>query len=126
MPALPAIGFFIIAAALIYVIILAFSLLTAPLFVRFRDLSMIWDVMTSLLFYATPIFYSLQMMPDYIQRILLINPMAFIIHFTKEALINNHYPEVWQTSLFLMIIAAAFGIGVFSYRKLIPKIAEEI
>lgn len=126
MPEIPAIGFFVVASLLIYIIILSFSLLTAPLFVKFRDLSMIWDVMTSLLFYATPIFYSLQMMPEYIQRVLLINPMAFIIHFTKEVLTNNHYPEAWQMTMFLVIVAAGFGLSILAYRKFIQNVAEEI
>jgi lipopolysaccharide transport system permease protein len=87
---------------------------------------MIWEVLITLLFYATPIIYPLQMMPEYIQRVLLLNPMAFIIHFTKEGLINNHFADIWKTSIFVATVAVAFLFSIWSYRKLIPKIAEEI
>jgi lipopolysaccharide transport system permease protein len=126
MPHLPAIGLFVIFSLFTYVIILSFALLTAPLYVKFRDLSMIWEVLITLLFYATPIIYPLQMMPEYIQRVLLLNPMAFIIHFTKEGLINNHFADIWKTSIFVATVAVAFLFSIWSYRKLIPKIAEEI
>jgi len=126
MPSLEALLLFVIFSLFTYIIILAFALLTAPLYVKFRDLSMIWEVLITLLFYATPIVYSLQMMPANIQKIMLLNPMAFIIHFTKEGLINNHFADFWKTVTFVITVIVAFGLGVFSYSKLSPRIAEEI
>ena len=125
-PSLPSIIIFLAFSVAIYILILSFSLLTAPLYVRFRDLSLIWEVITQILFYATPVFYSLQMMPDYIQRILLISPIAYIIHFTKEALINDHYASPAPTGLFLAPVLGALFLSVFAYRRLIPDVAEEI
>ena len=109
-----------------YIIVLGFALLTAPLYVKFRDLSMIWEVLTTLLFYGTPIVYSLQMMPAKIQKIMLLNPMAFIVHFTKEGLINNHFADPWKTFTFVLTVLLAFGLGIFTYNKLAPSIAEDI
>lgn len=126
MPSLAAIGLFLMFIVFTYVLVLAFALLTAPLYVKFRDLSMIWEVITSILFYASPIVYSLQMMPDNMQKIMLLNPMAFVIHFSKEGLINNHFADPWKTFIFILTIMAAFGLGLFSYNKLAPRIAEDI
>ncbi len=126
MPSFEAIVLFVVFSIFTYILILAFSLLAAPIFVKFRDLSMIWDVVVTMLFYATPIIYSLQMMPANVQKIMLLNPMAFIIHFTKEGLINNHFADLWKTAIFVITVSVAFFVGVFSYQKLAPKIAEEI
>ena len=126
LPTPEAIVMFVFSSLLVYLIIISFSLLTAPLYVRFRDLTLIWEVLLQMLFYATPVFYALQMMPEYIQRILLLNPMAFIIHFTKESLINNHFPELWQEATFVALLAGIFLFSIFSYRKLAPRVAEEI
>jgi ABC-type polysaccharide/polyol phosphate export permease len=117
---------FVVFSVFTYVIVLAFSLLTAPLYVKFRDLSLIWEVLITMLFYGTPIVYSLQMMPANYQKIILLNPMAFIIHFTKEGLINNHFADPWKTTVFLLTVAAAFSLGMFSYNKLAPSVAEEL
>lgn len=126
LPGLASIGMFILFSFFVYLIVLGFSLLTAPLYVRFRDLAMIWQVIIRVFFYATPIIYPLQVMPEYIQRVLLVNPVAFIIHFNKEALINNHFPDLWQGAVFIILMILFFFISVFSYRKLIPKIAEDM
>jgi len=126
MPTLPAILLFLLFSVLIYAIVLAFALLTAPLFVRFRDLSMIWEVLLQILFYATPVFYSLQQMPAWVQQLLLINPMAFIIHFSKEALINAHFADPWKSAVFFLTVATFFVLGIFSYDKLAPRVAEEM
>lgn len=126
LPSFQAILLFIVFCLFTYVLVLAFALLTAPLYVKFRDLSMIWEVLTSLLFYATPIVYSLQMMPAKIQKIMLLNPMAFIVHFTKEGLINNHFADFWKTMIFLTTVILFFALGLFSYNKLAPKVAEKV
>lgn len=126
MPSFEAVLLFLMFLIFTYIIIVGFSLLTAPMYVKFRDLSMIWEVVTSILFYASPIVYSLQMMPDRMQKIMLLNPMAFIIHFSKEGLINNHFADPWKTFIFVITVLAFFGLGIFSYNKLAPRIAEEI
>jgi len=126
LPSLGAIVMFFCSSLLIYLIVISFAFFTAPLYVKFRDLSMIWEVLLQILFYATPVFYSLQMMPEYIQRVLLFNPMAFIIHFTKESLINNHFPDLWQGVFFVAIIIVAFFLSLLSYRKFAPCVAEDI
>ncbi|PIR73439.1 MAG: hypothetical protein COU40_02500 [Candidatus Moranbacteria bacterium CG10_big_fil_rev_8_21_14_0_10_35_21] len=126
MPSLGAIIMFMLFSILTYILILSFSLFTAPLYVKFRDLSLIWEVAIAALFYATPIIYPLQMLPLYIQRVLLLNPMAFIIHFTKESLITNHFADFWQNIIFIAIILIAFGLSIPSYRKFSPNLAEEI
>jgi ABC-type polysaccharide/polyol phosphate export permease len=126
LPSFASVLLFILFSILIYILVIIFAFLTAPLYVKFRDLVMIWEVLLQIIFYATPVFYSLQLMPPSLQQILLVNPMAFIVHFTKESLIQNHFPEWWQLSLLLIFIAMAAGISVLVYRILIKRIAEEI
>lgn len=102
------------------------AMIIAPLFVKFRDIAMIWEVALRIMFYASPIFYPLQMLPEWIQQILLINPVAFIIHFTKESMFNNHFLHLWQLALFFMLCACFFIFSIWAYTKLIPKVAENL
>jgi lipopolysaccharide transport system permease protein len=125
LPSFESVAIFVLYSILTYALILAFALLTAPLYVKFRDLMLIWDVLIMGLFYATPVFYPLQLLPEYIQRILLVNPMAFIIHFNKEGLINNHFATLGQNFGFIIAVTTIFLLSIASYRKFIPKIAEE-
>jgi ABC-type polysaccharide/polyol phosphate export permease len=126
MPSLPAIGMFLLFSFFIYIIILSFALITAPLYVRFRDLSMIWDVVLMIVMYASPIIYPLSLLPAKTHPFILLNPFAFIVHFTKESMLNNRFADLHQYALFISIVFGAFILSIFSYRKFIPKVAEEI
>ncbi len=125
-PSFASVLLFILFSVLIYVLVVIFAFLTAPLYVKFRDLVMIWEVLLQIIFYATPVFYSLQLMPPALQQILLVNPMAFIVHFTKESLIMNHFPEVWQLLVFIAFIIIMGLISTVAYRTLVRRVAEEI
>jgi lipopolysaccharide transport system permease protein len=125
-PSFSAILMFLVFSVFIYIIILSFSLITAPLYVKFRDLSMIWEVLLMIIMYASPIIYPLQMLPAKFHQLLLLNPLAFIVHFTKESLIHGHFATPLQYVIFSATVLAFLVVGIFSYRKLIPKVAEEI
>ena len=83
MPHFPAILMFLLFSVFIYIIVLSFSLITAPLYVKFRDLAMIWEVMLMIIMYASPIIYPLVTLPAKYHTLILLNPLAFIINFTK-------------------------------------------
>jgi len=116
-------GFFIL---LTFLLILSFSFIAAPLYVKFRDLSQIWEVAIQALFYGSPIVYPLQIIPAKYHLILLANPIGFIIHFNKMALTENHYPTLVQISIFTGLIVILFFASLFIFKKLEPKVAENI
>lgn len=125
-PSIEAVGMFFLFIILTYMLILVFSFAAAPLYVKFRDLSQIWEVAVSAMFYASPIVYPLDILPTWTHPIILLNPIAFIIHFTKRSLVENHYPEVSQMATFIGLLAIVAVISFLIYRKLEKKIAEEI
>lgn len=125
-PSIGAILMFLIFSVFIYIIILSFALITAPLYVKFRDLAMIWEVLLMIVMYVSPIIYPLTTLPAMYHKFILLNPLAFIIHFTKESLINNHFADPSQYIVFIIIVFGTFALSIFSYRKFISKVAEEI
>jgi len=126
MPSLFGVIMFLIYAALLYVLILAFSFLTAPFFVRFRDLGNIWEVLLTILMYASPIVYPITMMPEHIRKIILLNPLAFIINFAKQGLINNSYTQAIDFATLFLGIIVAVVLAFLVFRKYEKKVAELI
>lgn len=72
----------------LYAVTLGVSLLLAALFVRFRDVGQIWDVLVQGLFYATPVIYTLALVPDTAERILLANPIAQVVVMARYVTIG--------------------------------------
>ena len=126
MPSIASILLFLLFSVFIYIIVLSFSLIAAPLYVRFRDLAMIWEVLLMILLYASPIIYPLVTLPAQYHKFILLNPIAFIVHFTKESMINNHFADWHQYSIFIAIVFGFFAFSIWAYKKLIVKVAEEI
>jgi ABC-2 type transport system permease protein len=65
------------AVALLFVFTAATSMALSVLYVRFRDVAIIWTVAAQVLFYATPILYPVDFKESY-EQLLMINPLAVI------------------------------------------------
>lgn len=117
---------FLLYIILTYLLILGFSFIAAPLYVKFRDLTQIWEVVVSAMFYASPVVYPLSILPQKYHFIILANPIGYIVHFTKMALTEDHYAPLWQNTIFAGVIAIFFCAGILAYRKMETKIAENI
>jgi ABC-2 type transport system permease protein len=65
----------------------AFYLSTA--FVKYRDVSYVWEVIIQAAFYATPILYPLTRIPHAYAKILILNPFAQVIQDSRYVLITH-------------------------------------
>lgn len=68
----------------------------AALYVKFRDVTYIWEVFLQAAFYATPILYSLSLVPVKYQGVLLLSPIAQIIQDARHVVITNTAITGWQ------------------------------
>ena len=76
----------------LYVFSLALAFLLAALYVKFRDIAHIWDVLLQGVFYATPIIYPLTMITAFnadAAKILMLSPVAQIIQDARYNAISN-------------------------------------
>ncbi len=126
MPSLLGIFMFITYSIILYVLAVAFSFLTAPFYVRFRDLGNTWEVLLQLVMYSAPVVYPLSLMPFKIQSLILMNPFAFLIHFAKQALIYDHYATFGHFVWLLLGIIFAVFLAFLVFRKYEKTVAELI
>jgi ABC-2 type transport system permease protein len=125
-PGLPGILTFVFYILLTYTLIISFSFIAAPLYVKYRDLSHIWEVVSSALFYAAPIVYPLDILPREYQPIILANPIGFIIHYNKTALTENHYATFWQNATFASLVLMFFFISFIIFHRLEARVADNL
>jgi ABC-2 type transport system permease protein len=93
------------------------GMLLSALYVPFRDVRPIWDVLSQGLFYATPVFYPVEFMLGYsetLTRILMANPLAAIIVETRHLVVGPGS----------MSAAEASGGAVFL--RAAPRVAEDL
>lgn len=81
----------------LFILCLAASFLFSALFVKFRDIAHIWEVILQVLFYATPIIYPISFIPqEFIRKLLLLNPLAQIIQDARYLVITREAQTAWQ------------------------------
>lgn len=110
----------------LYLIVLGLGLLISSLNVKYRDLSHIWEIILQAGFWATPIIYSIEMIPSKFHFWLFANPMTRIIQYSREAVIYGQWPS-WSGVLGSVLLAIViFLVGYFVFKKREPYFAEEL
>jgi ABC-2 type transport system permease protein len=123
--------------AFLLVFVLGLAMLLSALFVRYRDVEPIWDVVLQILFYASPIFYTVQTIIDKAgidwARAIMCNPFATALQQAKHAVIDPSHLAAGQafgSQAWLAVPAAiaivVFGLGLFVFMRDAPRIAEEL
>lgn len=92
-----------------------FSLLFAALNVKYRDVNFLVQAILPLWFYATPIVYTLQLLPDMFSSMLYLNPLTGLYELFHAILLKQpvYEPELVALDLFLSICFFFLGCWVF-------------
>lgn len=111
---------------------LSLAFFLSALYVRFRDLNYIWEVIIQAAFYAIPIIYPLSLIPERYARILILNPMAQIIQDARHALVTDQtltisqlYGTHWARAIPVGITLVLAVASVIYFRRRSPRFAEE-
>lgn len=118
----------------IYIFALGLGFLLSALFVKYRDISYIWDVILQAGFYATPILYPVSLITNVsAQKVLLLNPMAQAIQgarnvfVTPESItINNVWDSQWAFLIPLGIVFGTLIVGVLYFKREAKDFAENL
>lgn len=92
-----------------------FSLLTSALNVKYRDVNFFVQALVILWFYATPVIYSLQILPQKYSSIFQLNPIAYPFELFRYSLINSPLPpkEIFFLNLTISFIVVTLGVLIF-------------
>ena len=96
---------------------LGVGLILSALYVFFRDMQYLWSVFTMLLMYLSAIFYTVDLFPENMQKLFLLNPVYVYIKYFRLIVIDNAIPSPQYHLLALGYALVAFGIGALIYKK---------
>ena len=116
----------------LYFFSLALAFLLSALYVRFRDINYIWELLLQAGFYLTPIIYPLTLATDLQRKLILMNPMAQIIQDARYLLISNSVitPQQVLKPIFVLVPFVFVGVtalvAVKYFKKESAEFAENI
>lgn len=97
----------------VYILSLAIAFLLSSVYVKYRDVGHIWDVILQGLFYATPIIYPIAMIGVYgnwVAQVLILSPVAQIIQDARYTLIAQDIDTLWSLVSSPALRMVPFGI----------------
>jgi ABC-2 type transport system permease protein len=129
--------FFPIALGCLVVLTTAVAMLLSVLYVRVRDISVIWAVFTTALFYAAPILYPFNAVAEaapQFRDLILLNPLTPIFLQINEWVFNPDAPGAIEATggrPLLLVIPIAIAIATcvaapIIFNREAPRVAEEL
>jgi ABC-2 type transport system permease protein len=124
--------------ALLVVLCTGIAMLLSALFVYFRDIQPIWEVVNQVIFYASPIIIPISTVETHLSRtvlhIYMLNPLAVIFQQFKHAFINPATPSaaalMGGTAISIVvpvvIVFAVFVLGFWVFNRIAPRVAEDL
>jgi ABC-2 type transport system permease protein len=124
------------------VLITGIAMLISALFVRFRDISPIWEVLSQILFYASPVIIPAEAVREklahgtldhFLYHLYTLNPLVAVFQQFRHAMINGATLSAgqvmgsWAALLEpLALVATIFVLGFWVFNREAPHIAEDL
>jgi ABC-2 type transport system permease protein len=116
----------------LYVLSLGVGMILATVFVFFRDIGHVWEVISQLLIYACGVVFPAKKVPPSLAHVYFLNPLAQNIEDLRHALITP--AAAWSftftgVGVFLGAIGltvACFAVGLVLFRRMAPYFAESL
>ena len=119
----------------LYIFILGCAFFLSAAFVRYRDVSQVWELAAQLLFYASPIMYPVGFLPPWFQPIVYLNPFVQVLQDVRGVIVGSEQPHgtittvygtEWARLLPIGIAFLIFAVGVTYFRRRSPGFAEQV
>lgn len=109
-----------------FILSLGIVFILSAINVYVRDVEYIMNFVIMMLFYATPILYSLTLIPERIRFIFYLNPMAHIINAYRDVLYYQQMPHMLNLAIVGIASIVLLFVGYSIFKKLERGFAEEV
>jgi len=123
--------------AMLVVLSTGIAMLLSALFVKFRDILPIWEVVAQVIFYASPVIISLVTVKEKLSptlfHIYMLNPLATVFQQARHAVVTHATPSAvealgsWAALIAPVgIVVAFFALGFWVFNRSAPHVAEDL
>ena len=107
-------------------LIFGLSLLLASLNVLYRDLHEVWDIVSQLGFFLSPIIYDASRITGRFKFVYSLNPVTRIIESAHEIFLQRTLPSVFDIGVVAIFTLAFLCLGFLIFRSVEPRFSEEL
>jgi lipopolysaccharide transport system permease protein len=107
-------------------VLLGLGWLLSSVGVVVRDISQLTAMLNHTLLFLTPIFYSIEAAPPLLQKLLMINPLTFVVEQFRLVLFYGQMPALRGLALYFVIASVFAGLSLTLFRRLRPSFADMV
>lgn len=116
---------------LLLILTTAVAMILSSLYVRYRDVGIIWSVLVAALFYGSPVLYPLEIVPEEYREYVMANPMTPLFELGRKLVIDPDAPGPLVDGWTRLVIPTLIFVGVcvaavIVFRREAPRIAEDL
>jgi ABC-2 type transport system permease protein len=114
-------------------LVIGLAMLLSSLYVRYRDVSPIWGVISQVMFYGSPIFYTIERVAQHhAARYYLFNPIAVVMQQARHWMVGGTPGAAsWMGGKAWLLVPAGIVticcvLGYVVFSRMAPEIAEQL
>lgn len=96
---------------------LGVGLLLAALTVKFRDIMHLYSVFVTALMYLTPVIYPMSILPEWLEKVVLLNPLTNILIMFRDVMMNNTLPSISSMVIAFVEVVVVMVLGLYVFYK---------
>jgi lipopolysaccharide transport system permease protein len=108
------------------VMITGFALGGSVLFLRYRDLNQVWDVVTQAGFFVAPVIYPMGVIPERFHLYLYLWPPTAVMEFSRAVLVAGQIPSAADHVSLALGAFGILGLGVVVYNRFAARAPEYV
>ncbi len=105
---------------------LSVSLWLSAINVKYRDVASVVPLLTQLWMFASPVLYPSSIVPERLQSLYALNPMAGVIEGFRWALLGKQPPNWFMVMMSLCVVSALFLAGAVFFKRVERNFADII
>ncbi len=120
----------------LFVFGIGLAFILSALFVRFRDVNYIWEIIMQALFYGSAVIYPIAMVAvqnPFLAKLILLNPVAQAIQDARHVFVSPVNETLFSLTnniliglIPIVIVGLVFGVGAWYFKRRSPYFAEEV
>lgn len=107
-------------------LLLGGSLFLAGLGVYLPDSQHLIALLITPLLFLSPVFYPVSLLPDWLQGVILFNPLTLMIEAVRAALLGGAWPNLYYLAIYCVAAISMAVLGAWSFKKLRQGFADVI
>jgi lipopolysaccharide transport system permease protein len=91
-----------------------------------KDISQLTGMLNHTLLFLTPIFYSIEAAPSLLQKMLMLNPLTFVVEQFRLVIFYGQMPALKGLAVYFLLASVFAWIAYVVFRRLRPSFADMV